>query len=86
MEHSPPVGWTHVGHVDHDKTRYFRSIRRKLQFVDAKGVVHLQDTNNSAIDFNTECIPSVIEEQGTAISADGTKASTLTYDGVIPKR
>lgn len=83
---SVDAGWTHVGHIDHDKTRYFRSIRRKLQFVDEKGIMHLQDTNNSTEDFNTECIPSVIEEQRTAISADGTKASTLTYDGVTPKR
>ena len=83
---SVDAGWTHVGQVDHDKTRYFRSIRRKLQFVDGKGIMHLQDTNNSTEDFNTECIPSVIEEQGTAISADGTKASTHTYDGVTPKK
>ena len=83
---SVDAGWTHVGHIDHDKTRYFRSIRRKLQFVDEKSIMHLQDTNNSTEDFNTECIPSVIEEQRTAISADGTKASTLTYDGVMPKR
>ena len=83
---SVDAGWTHVGYTDHDKARYFRSIRRKLQFIDRNGVIHLQDTNNSTDDFNTECIPSLIEEQGTAISSDGTKASTLTYDGVIPKK
>ena len=52
----------------------------------AVSYIHLLDTNNSTDDFNTECIPSLIEEQGTAISSDGTKASTLTYDGVIPKK
>ena len=83
---SVDAGWTHVGYTDHDKARYFRSIRRKLQFIDRNGVIHLQDTNNSTDDFNTECIPSLREEQGTAISSDGTKASTLTYDGVIPKK
>ena len=83
---SVDAGWTHVGYTDHDKARYSRSIRRKLQFIDRNGVIHLQDTNNSTDDFNTECIPSLIEEQGTAISSDGTKASTLTYDGVIPKK
>ena len=83
---SVDAGWTHVGYTDHDKARYFRSIRRKLQFIDRNVVIHLQDTNNSTDDFNTECIPSLIEEQGTAISSDGTKASTLTYDGVIPKK
>lgn len=84
----PPTvdaGWTHCGYIDHDKTRYFRSIRRKMMYLNADGTMHLQDTNNSTEDFNTECIPSVIEAQHSAISADGTKATTETYDGVQPK-
>lgn len=79
------AGWTHCGYIDKDKTRYFRSVRRKLLYLNPDGTMHLKDTNNSTEDFNTECIPSIIELQGTAIAADGTKASTLTYDGVTPK-
>lgn len=82
---SVDAGWTHDGYVDKDRGRYFRSIRRKLLYLNADGTMHLKDTDNSTEDFNTECIPSIIEEQGTAISADGTKATTHTYDGVTPK-
>ena len=46
----------------------------------------LQDTNNSTDDFNTECVPSIVEQQGTAINAQGTKASVVTYDGVQPNK
>lgn len=84
----PPTidaGWTHCGKTDGDESRYFRSIRRKMSYLNEDGTMHLQDTNNSTEDFNTECIPSVIEAQHTAISADGTKATTETYDGVQPK-
>lgn len=81
---SVDAGWTHCGTIDHDKTRYFRSVRRKLEYLNDDGTMHLQDTNNSTDDFNTECIPSLIEQQGTAIDSDGTPASTLTYDGVTP--
>lgn len=79
------AGWTHVGTIDHDKTRYFRSIRRKMMYLNADGTMHLQDTNNSTEDFNTECIPSIIEMQHSAIDAQGTKATKETYDGVQPK-
>lgn len=82
---SVDAGWTHVGYIDKDKTRYFRSIRRKLLYLNADGTMHLKDTNNSTEDFNTECIPSMIEIQQSAIDAEGTKATTLTYDGVTPK-
>lgn len=80
------AGWTHCGKIDKDKTRYFRSVRRKLQYLNADGTMHLQDTNNSTEDFNTECIPSIIEAQHTAIDAQGTRATTETYDGVVPKK
>ena len=78
------AGWTHCGKIDHDKDRYFKSVRRKMLYLDENGHRVLQDTDNSTDDFNTECIPSLIEEQNTAISADGRKAETLTYDGVQP--
>lgn len=78
------AGWTHVGFTEHDKSRYFRSIRRKLQYLNADGTMHLQDTNNSTDDFNTECVPSLIEMQGTAIDATGKVSSGITYDGVKP--
>lgn len=29
----------------------------------------LKDTNDSSADFNTECVPSLIEQQHTAIDA-----------------
>ena len=78
------AGWTHCGTTDNDKTRYFKSVRRKVAgFEDGRCI--LQDTNNSSDDFNTECIPSIIEQQGTAINAQGTKATTITWDGIIPK-
>lgn len=81
----PPTvdaGWTHCGYIDADESRYFRSIRRKMTSLNADGTMKLQDTNNSTEDFNTECIPSIIETQHTAIDAQGTKATTETYDGV----
>jgi hypothetical protein len=78
------AGWTHCGSMDADPNRYFKSVRRKMLYlVDGRRV--LKDTNNSSEDFNTECIPSIIEEQHTAINANGTPATTLTYDGIQPK-
>ena len=78
------AGWTHCGVIDKDPQRYFRSVRRKVEYFNADGTCHLQDTNNSTDDFNTECIASEIEKQGTAISQDGTPCSQKTYDGQIP--
>ena len=78
-------GWTHCGTMDHDKTRYFHSVRRKMLYVrDGRAV--LQDTNNSSDDFNAQCTPSEIERQGTAIDVDGTSCTQLTWDGVNPKQ
>lgn len=71
--------------IDGDKTRYFRSVRRKLQYLNTDGTMHLQDTNNSTEDFNMECIPSIVEIQHTAIDAQGTKANKETYDGIVEK-
>ncbi len=81
---SVDAGWTHCGTIDHDQTRYFKSVRRKMLSLTSDGRKILQDTNNSTDDFNTECVPSLIEEQGSAIDANGTRATTRTYDGVIP--
>lgn len=68
----PPTvdaGWTHCGKMDKDPTRYFKSVRRKMLYLDDKGNRVLQDTNNSTDDFNTECVPSIIEQQHTAMNA-----------------
>lgn len=77
-------GWTHCGTIDHDKTRYFHSVRRKLLYVTDDGRAVFKDTNNSAEDFNPMCIASEIELQGTATDVQGTPCTQLTYDGVTP--
>lgn len=78
-------GWTHCGNMDHDRTRYFHSVRRKMLYVrDGRAV--LQDTNNSTEDFNPDCVPSVVELQGTAIDVNGTPCTQLTWDGVQPRQ
>lgn len=81
---SVDAGWTHVGTIDHDKTRYFKSIRRKLEYLNPDGTMHLKDTNNSSEDFNTECVPSMIELQQSAMDAEGTPCTQRTYDGIVP--
>ncbi len=77
-------GYTYCGTIDSDPTRYFKSVRRKLLHITDDGRCVYKDTNNSADDFNPGCIPSIIEEQQTATDADGTPATTITYDGVTP--
>ena len=77
-------GWTHCGSIDKDKDRFFRSVRRKLLYINDAGNPVLKDTNNSAEDFNPDCIASEIELQGTAIDAAGTPCTQLTYDGLTP--
>ena len=76
-------GWAHCGEIDKDRNRFFHSVRRKLLFV-KDGMAIYQDTNNSSADFNSDVVASEIELQGTVISANGTKATTVTYDGVTP--
>ncbi len=78
------MGWTYCGTIDNDKTRYFHSVRRKMLYLNDAGNPVLKDTNNSSVDFNPYCTPSEIEIQGTAIDANGTPCTTLTYDGVTP--
>lgn len=77
-------GYTYCGEIDHDPQRYFKSVRRKLLYKTSDGRCVFKDTNNSTVDFNPACVPSLIEEQHTAVDANGTPAVTVTYDGVIP--
>ena len=77
-------GWTGCGTIDQDKTRFFRSVRRKLLYITDEGRAVLADTNDSSADFNKMCIPSEIEIQQTSTDCFGTPASQPTYDGVTP--
>ena len=77
-------GWTYCGTMDHDKTRYFHSVRRKMLYL-KNGRPVLKDTNNSTEDFNPHSIPSEIENQGTAIDVNGTPCTQRTWDGVTPR-
>lgn len=76
-------GWAYCGTLVNDKTRYFRAVRRRVAATDGTRIV-FADTNNSSVDFNSNVTPSETELQGGAISADGTKASAVTLDGVLP--
>lgn len=58
-------GWTGCGRYNNDKQRYFRSVRRHVQYTAADGRTVLQDTNNSTLDFESNAKPSVIEQQQT---------------------
>ncbi len=78
------MSWTNCGTIDHDKTRYFHAVRRKLLYVNEDGNPVFKDTNNSAEDFNPMCTPSEIELQGTATDLNGNRATVITYDGVTP--
>ena len=80
------AGWTYCGTIDKDPTRFFHSVRRKMTGLTEDGKPVLQDTNNSSVDFNPNCIASEIEMQGTVIDYSGNKATTITYDGVTPKK
>lgn len=77
-------GWTHCGSIDKDKNRFFRAVRRKLLRVNNDGTPLFKDTNNSSVDFNADVIPSEIELQHSAIDAEGTPSTAVTYDGIIP--
>ncbi|MDY6411587.1 MAG: DUF4876 domain-containing protein [Bacteroidales bacterium] len=77
-------GYAHCGSMDHDKTRYFHSVRRKMLYLkDGRPV--LKDTNNSSEDFNSHVTASEIENQGTAIDYLGNKCTQLTWDGVTTR-
>ena len=80
------MGWTHCGAIDHDKSRYFHAVRRRVLRLREDGTPVLQDTNNSTVDFNAFVTPSEIENQGTAMDVEGTPCTAITYDGVMPKK
>jgi hypothetical protein len=65
-----------------DSDRFFKSVRRKMLYLTADRRRVLKDSNNSSLDFNPACTPSIIEVQQSAVNASGEKASTITYDGV----
>ena len=48
------LGWTYCGSGDQDASRCGKSVRRKVASTTADGIVLLQDTNNSAADFEAE--------------------------------
>lgn len=79
-------GWTYCGDYDKDKNRFFHSVRRKLLGFASEGIAILKDTDNSSEDFNPFVIASEIELQGTAIDTKGSKANSITYDGITPKK
>lgn len=54
-------GWTYCGTHDHDTSRYFHSVRRKVQYVSPDGIEKLQDTNDSSADFIPMATPSMMQ-------------------------
>lgn len=80
------MGWTSCGTIDKDRTRFFRSVRRKLEYVTSDGRAVLRDTNNSTVDFNANVIPSEIELQGSSLGPGLGNATIVTYDGVVEKK
>lgn len=55
------MGWTFCGKTSNDKSRYGKSVRRKVLSVTADGREILKDTNNSALDFDAEVKPSLMK-------------------------
>lgn len=76
-------GYTFCGTIKDDKTRYFKSVRRKFLTGD-NGRTVLADTNNSSDDFNGNATPSETELQHASVDIDGTPATTVTIDGITP--
>ena len=48
-------GWTYCGTVDNDKTRFGKSVKRRVLYTAPDGRQVLKDTNNSTEDFEPEC-------------------------------
>ena len=48
------MGWSYCGKIDSDKTRYGKSVRRKVLSITDDGRKILKDTNNSSVDFDAE--------------------------------
>lgn len=78
------AGWTWCAHMSSDNDRFFKSVRRKMLYLTDDGRRVLKDSNNSTDDFNAAVVPSIVEQQHTAVNASGDKATTVTYDGVQP--
>lgn len=55
------MGWTFCGKLASDKTRYGKSVRRKVLSTTTEGRVILKDTNNSSLDFDAEVKPSLMK-------------------------
>lgn len=53
------MGWTYCGRNSSDATRYGKSVSRKTLSSTNGGILFLQDTNNSAEDFNPESVLSL---------------------------
>ena len=51
-------GWTYCGTVDNDKTRFGKSVKRRVLYTTTDGRTVLKDTNNSSVDFEPECVPT----------------------------
>lgn len=78
------AGWTWCARMSSDNDRFFKSVRRKMLYLTDDGRRVLKDSNNSTNDFNAAVVPSIVEQQHTAVNASGDKATTVTYDGVQP--
>ncbi|MBB5636922.1 hypothetical protein HDE68_002835 [Pedobacter cryoconitis] len=55
------MGWTFCGKVAGDKSRYGKSVKRKVLSTTAEGRQILKDTNNSTVDFEAEARPSLMQ-------------------------
>ncbi|WP_295199198.1 DUF4876 domain-containing protein [uncultured Chryseobacterium sp.] len=53
------AGWTSVGSMNNDATRYGKSVRRKVIGQTSKGKNVYKDTNNSTLDFVKDSQPSL---------------------------
>ncbi|MDY0932530.1 DUF4876 domain-containing protein [Chryseobacterium sp. CFBP8996] len=53
------AGWTSVGSMNNDATRYGKSVRRKIMGKNSEGKNIYQDTNNSTLDFVKDAQPSL---------------------------
>lgn len=53
------AGWTSVGSIDNDATRFGKSVRRKVLGKDANSKNRYADTNNSSNDFVKDAEPSL---------------------------
>lgn len=53
------AGWTSVGSMDNDATRYGKSVRRKVIGKTSEGKNVYKDTNNSSLDFVKDSQPSL---------------------------